>query len=97
MAVLVTHTAAGMDTAAYDRVSPEIIEKLRDQPGFLLHLALPGPEGIVVTEIWESQEQHDTWFDEHVAPNVPAEIRQEVVEIHNIVEPAGTAMLSSAI
>ena len=46
-----------MDPAACDRVSPEILEELKDQPGFLLHVALPGPEGIVVTEIWESQEQ----------------------------------------
>ena len=95
MAVLIRHTAVGMDTAAYDQVSPEITEKLKHAPGFLLHVALPGSEGVVVSEIWETQDQHDTWFDEHVKPNVPAEIRQEVIEIHNIVEPAGVAMLTS--
>ena len=94
MAVLIRHTAVGVDTATYDQVSPEIVEKLRHAPGFVLHVALPGPEGIVVSEIWETQEQHDTWFDENVKPNVPAEIRQEVIEIHNIVEPAGAAALT---
>ena len=47
-----------------------------------------------MAEVWETQEQHDTWFDENVKPNVPAEIRQEVIEIHNIVEPAGAAALT---
>ena len=29
--------------------------------------------------LWETQEQHDAWFDENVAPNVPVEISQEVI------------------
>src|SRR5689334_6087293 len=71
MTVLIRHTGVGMDTATYDRVSPKIIEKLKHTPGFVLHVALPGPDGVVVSELWETKEQHDSWFDENVAPNVP--------------------------
>jgi hypothetical protein len=39
-----------------------------------------------VSEIWESQEQHDRWFDANVKPNVPG-IEQEVVEVHAVHKP----------
>jgi hypothetical protein len=40
-----------------------------------------------VAEIWESQEQHDAYFSANVEPAVPAEIQQEVINLHNIVQP----------
>jgi heme-degrading monooxygenase HmoA len=84
--VLVRHNVVGMDTAAYDQVSPGLIELLKKQPGFILHVAYPNPEGVTVSEIWEGREQHDKWFDENVKANVQGEIKQEVIELHNIVE-----------
>jgi hypothetical protein len=30
------------------------------------------------------QEQHDSFFNEHVVPNVPAEIKQKVINLHNV-------------
>jgi quinol monooxygenase YgiN len=87
MAVLIRHRTQDLGTSDYDRISPPIVEKLKQQPGFVLHVAFEDSQGFCVAEIWESQEQHDAWFDENVVPNVPAEIKQEVVQIHNIVEP----------
>jgi quinol monooxygenase YgiN len=87
MAVLIRHRTQSLGTSDYDRISPPIVEKLQQQPGFVLHVAFEDSQGFCVAEIWESQEQHDAWFDENVVPNVPAEIKQEVVQIHNIVEP----------
>jgi hypothetical protein len=37
--------------------------------------------------MWESKEQHDAWLDENVVPNVPAEITQEVLELHSVHKP----------
>ena len=48
-----------------------------------MHVAYPTPNGLTVGEIWETREQHQKWFDENVKPNVPAEITQEVIELHN--------------
>jgi hypothetical protein len=36
---------------------------------------------------WESRGQYETWFNENVKPNVPAEIQQEVIELHAVVQP----------
>ncbi len=87
MAVLIRHRAQGLSAADYDRISPPLVEKVKQQPGFLLHVAFEDSQGFCVAELWESQEQHDTWFNENVVPNVPAEIKQEVVQIHNLVQP----------
>ncbi|MGE5274117.1 MAG: hypothetical protein ACM3QU_10240 [Verrucomicrobiota bacterium] len=87
MAVLIRHRPQGMTRDLYDKVSPPLIEKVKQQPGFVLHVAFEDSQGFCVAEIWESQQQHDAWFDENVVPNVPAEITQEVVQIHNVVSP----------
>ena len=84
MAVLVRMTTAGMDTATYDQISPPLVEQIKQQPGFVMHVAYPRSNGLTVGEIWETREQHQ-WFDENVKPNVPAEISKEVIELHNVV------------
>jgi hypothetical protein len=87
MAVLIRHRAQGMTPEQYDEISPPLVEQVKRQPGFKLHVAFVDSQGFCVAEIWDSQEQHDAWFNENVVPNVPAEISQEVVEIHNVIEP----------
>lgn len=87
MPVLVRHTTVGMDTATYDQVAPKLIDLLKQQPGFIMHVAYQSGGDLIVSELWESQEQHDKWFDANVTPNVPFEIKQEVIEIHNFVQP----------
>lgn len=87
MAVLVRHHVAGMDRAAYDQTAPQLTAQLKQQPGFVYHVAFADSGGFTVSEIWESQGQHDRWFEEQVKPNVPAEIAVEVIDVHNIVTP----------
>ena len=87
MAVLVRHRSQGMSLAQYDEISPPIVEKLKQQPGFVLHVVFEDSQGFCVSEIWESQEQHDAWFNDNVVPNVPVEIKQEIVQIHAIQRP----------
>jgi heme-degrading monooxygenase HmoA len=87
MAVLVRMTAGGMDPATYDQVSAQLAPAIKKQPGFILHVAYPSPGGFTVGEIWESRGQFDTWFNENVKPNVPAEIQYDVTELHAVVQP----------
>ncbi len=87
MAVLVSMTVAGMDAATYDQVSAQLAPLVKKQPGFIMHVAYPSPGGFTVGEIWESRGQYETWFNANVKPNVPAEIQQEVVELHTVVQP----------
>jgi heme-degrading monooxygenase HmoA len=76
-----------MDPATYDQASSQLIPRLKEQPGFMYHVAFATADGMTVSEIWESREQHDRWFVEHVKPNVPAEIDVEAIEVHNVVTP----------
>jgi heme-degrading monooxygenase HmoA len=88
MAVLFRHHAAGADAAAtYDQVSPQLTPALRQQPGFIYHVAFAEADGFTVSELWESREEHDRFFNEQVKPNVPLEITVEAIDVHNIVSP----------
>lgn len=87
MPVLIRHRAAEMTPELYDEVSGPLLEQIKTQPGFMLHVAFVDSNGFGVSELWETQEQHDAWFNANVVPNVPAKITQEVVEIHNIQRP----------
>lgn len=87
MAVLIRHRAPGITLETYDEISPPLIELVKKQPGFMLHVAFEDSQGPCVAEVWETKEQHDSFFNEHVVPNVPAEIKQEVIEVHNLVKP----------
>jgi heme-degrading monooxygenase HmoA len=88
MAVLIRHRVEGMDPSQYDEISPRLVEKLKTQPGFVLHVSYEAKgSGFTVSEIWESQEQHDQWFDENVKPNLPGDVEQEVIELHSVHQP----------
>jgi heme-degrading monooxygenase HmoA len=76
-----------MSPAEYDESAPPLIALLKQQPGFLVHVAYDDAGGFVVAEVWETQEQHDAWFDANVKPNVPFEITQEVIDLHSVVKP----------
>src|SRR4029079_12859783 len=89
MTVLIRHRAEGMTMAQYDEISPPLIAELKGQPGFVMHAAFEDSQGLCVAEIWDSQEQHDSYFNEKVVPNVPAEIKQEVIALHNVFIPSG--------
>jgi heme-degrading monooxygenase HmoA len=87
MAVLIRHRNKGMGRSDYDQVAPPLVEKLKTQPGFVLHVAFEDDQGFCVAEVWESQDEHDAWFDENVVPNVPGEITQEVIPLHAVHQP----------
>jgi hypothetical protein len=33
-----------------------------------------------------ARQQYEKWFDENVKPNVPFEIKQEIIELHNVIQ-----------
>jgi hypothetical protein len=87
MAVLIRHRTEGLTMADYDKISPPLVELVKQQPGFVLHVAYEDSQGPCVAEIWETKEQHDSFFNENVAPNVPGEIKQEVIQLHSVHKP----------
>jgi heme-degrading monooxygenase HmoA len=72
-----------MSPAQYDESAPMLIPLLKTQPGFVSHAFYEDADGFLVDEVWETQEQHDAWFEANVKPNVPVEISQEVIDLHS--------------
>ena len=71
--------------ALYDEIAPPLIEKLKTQPGFVLHVSYEAAgTGFTVAEIWESREQHAQWFENNVKPNLPGDVTHEVIELHSL-------------
>jgi heme-degrading monooxygenase HmoA len=85
MAVLIRNRVEGMTSAAYDEIAPPLLEKLKTQPGFVLHVSYEAAgSGFTVAEIWESREQHAEWFENTVKPNLPGDATHEVIELHSL-------------
>jgi hypothetical protein len=64
----------GMTGEAYDALTadPAFMEGLREFDGFLgLHAAGPTDDGWQVFEMWESEDKHQVWVDQMIAPNMP--------------------------
>jgi len=76
-----------MSAAQYDEAAPALIEQLKKQPGFLVHVGYVDGDSFVAAEEWETLEQHDAWFDANVKPSVPFEITQEVIDLHSFHTP----------
>jgi hypothetical protein len=89
MTVLVRSTAVGLDEATYDQMAPGLHPLVKKQPGFIIHVAYPIPGGFIVSELWESKAQHESWFNEFVKPNLPDSdaMTTEYVELHAVVQP----------
>ena len=54
MAVLIRRRAP-TSPARYDETSPTLVEQIKKQPGFLLHVSYGDATGFVVAEVWESR------------------------------------------
>jgi len=70
----------------------QLIEAIKNAPGFIAHLAVPGPNGITVMEIWESRENADRWLQDVILPamrqaGIPQETQPDYQDLHNIILP----------
>lgn len=89
MSALVRISTVGLDEATYDQLAPVLHPLLKAQPGFFMHVAYPIPGGFAVGEVWESKDQHETWFNGTVKPNVPNAdaMSTEYFELHSVIQP----------
>ena len=77
-----------MDLSNYDQAGEGLTELVKKQPGFIIHVAYKTPDGVGVQVTYgRSREQSEKFFNENVKPNVPFEIKREVIELHNLVQP----------
>lgn len=85
MTVLVRATVPGMTTDTYDKVSGQLTPRMLSARGFVAHVAFAGDDEIRVSEIWESRDDFQEWFDNNVKPHVPGVEIDVVKEVHNVI------------
>ena len=85
MSVLARLSASGMTTDSYDKVSEQLTPPLLAAAGFVAHVAFVVDGEFHVSEIWESRDDFQNWFDNNVKPNVPGVEIDEVREVHNVI------------
>ncbi len=92
MTVAVTMEFEGATLDQYD----EVIEKMGLVPGgpspvgALFHWAAPTPTGLVVTDVWETQEQFDAFASSQIGPitmavGVPNPPKITTYEVHSYI------------
>lgn len=74
MSVVVRHHAPGMTADQYSAIADGTMGDLQSAKGFIAHHAFLEGDGLTVSEIWDTQADHDAFFDEHIKPKLPQEI-----------------------
>jgi heme-degrading monooxygenase HmoA len=73
-----------MSAEDYDHVMADLTEPLRRSAGFISHSAVVSSDGTIVTEVWETREQWQRWFDTSVRPHLPPNAPEPTVtDLHN--------------
>jgi hypothetical protein len=89
MAILMTAEVPGMTQEMVDGMTDRLMEEQKTQPGFVIHAngAIDGGWG--VTEVWEAQENWDSWFEGTIKSNLPEGIEPRITtrELNNVVLP----------
>jgi len=84
MPIRMTQHAPGMPAQAYEEIIANVGQPLRQSEGFISHAAEVTPQGMTATEVWETREQWECWFDGSVRPHLPADSPEPTVtELHN--------------
>jgi hypothetical protein len=75
MAVLMIAEIPNMTEEMYAGVSGQVRPALQSAEGFIAHVGGPDPSGAWrVIEVWESEEQAESWFEANVKPNLPPDV-----------------------
>ncbi len=89
MAILMTAEVPGMTQEMVDGMTQALNEQMKTQPGFVIHTNGPVDGGWRVTEVWESQDNFNSWYESLVKPNLPEGIEPQISsrELNDVVQP----------
>ena len=68
MAVLMRAELHGVTPEQVQPLIAQVVEQIKTFPGFIAHARGPIPGGVQVTEVWETEEAHERWVREVIAP-----------------------------
>src|SRR3954447_1802925 len=97
MAILMRSEASGVTTDQYDQVNENMGVTGDDTApdGLIQHICGRTPDGIVVIDVWESEEKLNAFFEQRVGPALAAAGVElpppDVFQVHNMLKGSGTA------
>jgi hypothetical protein len=75
MPVLMIGEVPNLTEEIYGGMIGQMMPLMRGAKGFVSHAGGPSPKGgWRVVEVWESEEDGKTWFEENVRPTLPPDI-----------------------
>lgn len=84
MPISMTQHVPGMSPADYDEIIANVGDSMRADDGFISHAAEVTPDGITVTELWDSREQWERWYAATVKPHLPPDLPgPAITDLHN--------------
>lgn len=91
MAVLMIGEVPNLTEEVYAGMIGQMTPILRASQGFISHASGPSPAGgWRVVEIWESEDDAQSWFDENVKPTLPPGIvpDRQYFSLHTVITNA---------
>lgn len=70
MTVLMRTELPGITVEQFEALFATVIDQLKVYPGFVANASGPVPDGYQVTEVWDSQGDHERWVREVIAPTM---------------------------
>jgi hypothetical protein len=92
MAITVLSRYPDLPAATYDRLIASLDLDANPPAGAILHVAGAGDDGVVISEIWQTEETFRAFFDYRLRPalrshGVPAEPTVEIAPLRNLFAP----------
>jgi hypothetical protein len=92
MAIVMNMQWDGVSAEQYEQVRKLVDFEGDRPPGGLFHVASFGPEGLRVTDVWESAESFNRFAEQRLMPGVQkvgltSPPRVEITEVHNLFTP----------
>jgi len=89
MAILMTPQLRGMPQEMVEGTTAQLEGEQKSQPGFVVHANGPIDGGWGVTEVWEAQENWDSWYEATIKPNLPEGMEPQITtrELHHVFQP----------
>jgi hypothetical protein len=97
MPIVMTMQWDGVTAEQYDRVRKEVNWEGNAPAGGMFHVASFAPEGLRVTDLWESAESFNRFVEQRLMPGVqklgiPGQPRVEIRAVHALFTPAYRAV-----
>ena len=89
MAILMTADVPGMGSEMYSGMISQLRDQIRGARGFVMHAGHEIDGGWRVIEVWDSEADHQAWFEGTIKPSLPAGMAPAitVLALANVVTP----------